>query len=248
MNDLIAAIRATNYYGPVEDGGSLPLHPFHPDAPAISAHVPMLFGTNKDEARFLIGRGNPATFELTWDNLRENLAKYSEKMGNLDLNEVIGLYRRLYPFYSPSDVFFAATTDSRDWRPALVEIERRAAQPAGAAATYSYQLEWGSPVDGGKWGAHHALDIPFLFDNVAISNNMTGNSPDAHWMATQISEAYIAFAKTGDPNVGMLPHWPAYDLKSRATMAFNVVSRVIVDPRGEERKLFSKVPYENPGT
>jgi len=243
MERLIEASRVAGYWGPVVDGGSLPRHPFDPDASPISAHIPFMVGTNKDEARLLIGR----YFDLTWDALPETLAKYSEKMGKLDLQDVIAMYRRVYPNYSASDVFFAATTDSRDWRPALVEIERRAALPKGSAPTYSYQLDWGSPVRP-EFKACHGLDVPFLFDNVAISHNLVGEGPDAYWMAEQISEAYIAFARTGDPNNPKLPHWPAYDLANRATMVFDKVSKVVNDPRSEPRKMFSQVPYENPGT
>jgi para-nitrobenzyl esterase len=243
MEKLIEASRAVGYWGPVVDGGSLPRHPFDPDASPISAHIPFLVGTNHDEARLLIGR----YFDLTWDSLPETLAKYSEKMGKLDLKNVIALYRRVYPDYSASDVFFAATTDSRDWRPAVVEIERRAALPKGSAPTYSYELDWGSPVRP-ELKACHGLDVPFLFDNVAISHNMVGTGPDAYWMAEQISETYIAFAKTGDPNNPKLPHWPPYDLPRRATMVFDKVSKVVDDPRSEPRKMFSQVPYENPGT
>jgi len=243
MERLIEASRAAGYWGPVVDGGSLPRHPFDPDASPISAHIPFMVGTNKDEARLLIGR----YFDLTWDALPETLAKYSEKMGKLDLKDVIAMYRRVYPDYSASDVFFAATTDSRDWRPAVVEIERRAALPKGSAPTYSYQLDWGSPVRP-ELKACHGLDVPFLFDNVAISHNLVGEGPDAYWMAEQVSEAYIAFARTGDPNNPKLPHWPAYDLANRATMVFDKVSKVVNDPRSEPRKMFSQVPYENPGT
>ena len=243
MEKLVEANRAVGYWGPTVDGGSLPRHPFDPDASPISAHIPFLVGTNHDEARLLIGR----YFDLTWETLPETLSRYSEKMGKLDLKDVIAMYRRVYPDYSASDVFFAATTDSRDWRPALVEIERRAALPKGSAPTYSYQLDWGSPVRP-ELKACHGLDVPFLFDNVAISHNLVGDGPDAYWMAEQISEAYIAFAKTGNPNNPKLPHWPAYDLKNRATMCFDKVSKVVNDPRSEPRKMFSQVPYENPGT
>jgi para-nitrobenzyl esterase len=245
MDALIQASGAAGYYGPVVDGGSLPRHPFHPDAPPQSAQIPFLVGTNHDESRLLIG--NPAMFDLTWETLKENLAKYSEKMGSLNLDDVINLYRKLYPHYSPADVFFGATTDSRDWRPAVVEIERRAAQPKGSAATWSYQLDFGSPTDPRR-KACHGMDVPFLFDNVGGPTTLTGDTPESYWMAEQISSAYIAFAHTGDPNNPGLPHWPPYTLPRRATMSFDIVSKVIDDPRGEERKLFSQVPYENPGT
>ena len=247
MDRLVEAGRASAYYGPVVDGGSLPRHPFDPDAPPLSSKVPFLVGTNHDESRLLIGRANPGMFDLTWASLPANLAKYSEKMGKLDMKDVIALYRRVYPNYSASDVFFAATTDSRDWRPAVVEIERRAAQSKGSAPTYSYELDWGSPVDP-KMKACHGLDVPFLFDNVALSNNLTGTSPDAYWMAEQISDAYIAFARTGYPNTPKLPHWPPYELARRSTMVFDKTSKVVDDPRSEPRKLFSQVHYENPGT
>jgi para-nitrobenzyl esterase len=243
MEKLIEVSRAISFFGPVVDGSNLPRHPFDPDASPLSAHIPFLVGTNHDESRSLIGR----YFDLTWDTLPETLAKYSEKMGKLDLKDVIAMYRRVYPNYSASDVFFAATTDSRDWRPAVVEIERRAALPKGSAPTYSYELDWGSPVRP-ELKACHGLDTPFLFDNVALTAEPTGTGPDAYWMAEQISETYIAFAKTGDPNNPKLPHWPPYDLAHRSTMVFDKVSKVVDDPRSEPRKMFSQVPYENPGT
>ena len=66
--------------------------------------------------------------------------------------------------------------------------------------------------------------------------------------AVTYGESYIAFERTVNPQTPKLPEWPPYDLKRRATMSFNLPSRVIDDPRGEERKLFSPVPHENPGT
>jgi para-nitrobenzyl esterase len=92
------------------------------------------------------------------------------------------------------------------------------------------------------------MDVPFLFDNVGGPSTLTGDTSESYWMAEQISSAYIAFAYTGNPNNAGLPHWPAYELPRRATMSFDVVSKIIDDPRGDERKLFSQVPYENPGT
>lgn len=245
MEEILAAA-GHGYNGPVLDGRALPRHPFHPDAPAFSAHIPLMVGTTLDESRMLIGRADPATFELDWATLPAALARYADKMGALDLNAVIALYRRVNPGFSASDIFFAATTDSRDWRPAVVEIERRAALTK-AAPTWSHELHWRSPVDP-KMRAHHALDVTLMMDNVALSNRFTGTGPEAYAMAAIMSDTYIAFAKTGNPNNTRIPNWPAYDLKRRATMALDLASRVIDDPRSEARKLFSTVPYENPGT
>jgi para-nitrobenzyl esterase len=71
---------------------------------------------------------------------------------------------------------------------------------------------------------------------------MTGTSPEAYKLAEQMSETYLAFARSGDPNNPKIPRWPPYDLSRRATLAFDQVSSVIEDPRGEERKLFSARP------
>ncbi len=141
--------------------------PFDPDAPPLSAHIPMILGNTHDETRTLIGRGDPSLFELTWERLRPKLEAHSPFMGDLDRGEVIASYRRWYPQYSPADVFFASTTASRSWRGQVIEADRRARQPQGAAPTYVFQFDWRTPIDGGKWGAHHGLDVPFVFDNVS---------------------------------------------------------------------------------
>jgi para-nitrobenzyl esterase len=208
----------------------------------------MLLGNNHDETRLLIGAGDPTLFALTWDTLQARLEQNSPFMGDLDRARVIADYRRLYPHYSASDVFFAATTASRSWRGQVIEAERRAAQPKGAAPTYVFQLDWGTPVDGGRWKACHGLDIPLVFDNVRHTPQMTGTGPEAQRLADQMSEAWIAFARHGDPNTRSLPRWPPYDLARRSTLVFDTVSKVVDDPRGDERRMFEKIPYVQPGT
>ena len=82
-----------------------------------------------------------------------------------------------------------------------------------------------------------------MFDNVALSHRMTGTGPEAYALAEQMSSAYIAFARSGNPNCPRIPHWPPYDLPRRATMAFDLVPKELDDPRGKEREFFSLVPY-----
>jgi para-nitrobenzyl esterase len=245
---LVDVSRAAAYHGPVKDGRSLPRDPFDPDAPPLSASIPMILGNTSGETRTLIGRGDPSIFNLTWETLKPKLEASSPFMGDLDRAAVIAEYRRLHPSYSPADVFFAATTASRSWRGQVIEAERRAAQAEAAPHTWVYQFDWRTPVDGGRWGAHHGLDVPFVFDTAAIVPDKVGAGADAARLAARMSDTCIAFARTGNPNNASIPAWPPYDLARRSTMVFDTDTRIVDDPRGAERRLFAQVPYVQPGT
>jgi para-nitrobenzyl esterase len=250
LEKLMEASRAVRSWAPVTDGGALPRDPFDPDAPPLARGIPMLLGNNRDETRSLIGGGDPGTFDLTWDTLIPTLDQtVSPFLGELDRNTVVSEYRRWYPDYSPSDVFFAVTTAARSWRGQVIEADRRAAQPAGSAPTWVYQLDWPSPIQNGRMKAFHGLDVPLVFDNVALAPEVVGTkrrSPQR--MADQMSEAWITFARIGRPGAKILPPWPTFNLTRRATMVFDLDSHVLDDPRGNERRLFEKVVYIQPGT
>jgi para-nitrobenzyl esterase len=248
MEQLVAVNRAPAYLGPVKDGRSLPRDPFDPDAPPLSADIPMILGNTAGETRTLIGRGDPSIFALTWETLRPKLEANSPFMGQLDRGEVIGKYRQWFPHYSPADVFFAATTASRSWRGQVIEADRRAAQPKAAAHTWVYQFDWRAPIEGGRWGAYHGLDVPFMFDNAAIVPDKVGTGQESLGLSTRMSDMCLAYARTGRPSTPGLPAWPVYDLDRRATMIFDATCRVVDDPRGHERRLFAQVPYVQPGT
>jgi para-nitrobenzyl esterase len=248
MEQLIQASHAAGYYGPVKDGRTIVRDPFDPDAPPLSADIPMILGNTHDETRLLIGGSDPSTFTLTWETLPAKLAQHAQFLGDLNLDEVIRKYRTMYPAYSPSDVFFAVTTASRSWRGQLIEAERRAAQKAAAAHTWVYELDWRTPIDEGKWGAPHTLDIPLALDNVSVADGMSGDGAEARSLATLMSETWLAFARNGNPNHAGLPIWAPSNLSHRPTMSFDIPSRLIDDPRGQERRLIEQVPYTQPGT
>lgn len=230
------------YFGPVLDGRSLTRHPFHPDAPAQSAAIPMIIGNTRDETRAFLGN-DPANHALTWSQLPERLRRH--QYVDLPVDAVVAEYRRLYPHYTPSQVFFAATTAGRSWRGAVLEAEARARQ---GAPTWVYQLDFPSPLDDGRFGAMHTLDIPLVFDNIRQPGSRTGDGADAQRTADALSDALIAFARTGDPDHPGLPHWPRHDLERRATMLFDAESRVADDPRGGERRLYERAPFVQRGT
>jgi para-nitrobenzyl esterase len=235
--------RGSVYVGPVLDDRSLTRHPFYPDAPAQSAGIPMMIGNTRDETRSLIGRGDPSTFELTWEALPARLE--AELRVDILGATVVAEYRRLYPQYSPAEVFFAATTAGRSWRGAVVEAELRAQQGSPA---YAYQLDWRAPAEGGKWGAFHTLDIPLMFGTLTAAGSLTGDGPEARQVSATMQQALLAFARGGDPNYPGLPRWEPYTLPRRATMVFDIGSRLADDPRGGERRLFAKVPFIQQGT
>jgi para-nitrobenzyl esterase len=138
----------------------------------------------------------------------------------------------------------AATTAGRSWPGHLIQAEERARI---GAPTWMYQLDFPCPEAGGILGAFHTLDIPLVFDNADAEGSRTGAGPDARRLAGRMADAFIALARTGDPNGGGLPHWPHYDLETRPTMIFDRECRVENDPRREERLLFSVAPYVKPG-
>jgi para-nitrobenzyl esterase len=230
------------YFGPVLDGRSLPHHPFYPGAPAQSASVPMIIGNVHDETRAFMG-GDPTNFTVGWDALAAKLTQANLRV-DVQPDAVIAEYRRLYPDYSPSQVLFAATTASRSWRAAVIEAEARA--QAGTPA-FVYQLDWATPRDGGKFGAMHTDDIALVFDNVS-QRGARAEGPQAQAMADQMSSAFLAFARIGDPNNSAIPRWEPYALSRRQTMVFNVPSKLVDDPRGGERRFFAQLPFVQAGT
>ena len=71
---------------------------------------------------------------------------------------------------------------------------------------------------------------------------------DVRLAEREMSDAWLAFARTGNPNTSGLPQWPTYDATRRATMVFDRHVRVVDDPRGDQRRMFARVPYVQPGT
>lgn len=248
--ELVSATKAPDativgrslYFGPVMDQGSLPRHPFYPDAPEQSAHIPMIIGNTLDETRAFLGN-EPGVHALDWKELPDRLLPHLHV--DISPEHVIAEYRRLYPRYTATEVFFAATTAGRSWRGAVIEAELRAAQ---GSPVFAYQLNYRSPLEGGRYGAMHTMDIPLVFDNIAQRGSLTGETPEAQRTAGRMSDAFIAFARSGNPNHAGLPQWTAYDTQKRSTMIFDAQSRLEDDPRGAERRLFAQVPYIQRGT
>jgi para-nitrobenzyl esterase len=229
------------YFGPVLDMRSLQRHPFYPDAAPQSAHIPMIIGNTHDETRAFL-RG-PGYEDLDWPDLPELLIPNMRV--DIRPEYVVARYRELYPGYTPTQVFFAATTAARSWRAAIIEAEERAKQPG--ADTFVYQLDFGSRLRP-ELGAPHAFDIPLVFGNLEAKGSMTGTGAEVEAVSAIMSDAFIAFAQHGRPVANGLPDWKPFTLPNRETMVIDVPPRMENDPRGAERRIFATVPYVQPGT
>jgi para-nitrobenzyl esterase len=249
LDDLLKGLDAPDpvlsygsvYFGPVLDMRSLQRHPFYPDAAPQSANIPMIIGNTHDETKAFLR--DPHYYDLQWDELPDLLIPNMR----VDIRPefVVEEYRKLYPDYSPSQVFFAATTAARSWRAAIIEAEERAKQ--AGAGTYAYQLDFGSPVNP-QTGAPHGFDIPLVFGNLDTDNSLAGDGPDAGAVSSMMSDAFVSFARNGVPRSEHLPEWKPYTLPNRETMVIARSPGLENDPRGAERKLFARVPYVQPGT
>jgi para-nitrobenzyl esterase len=238
---------------PVVDNVILFRNPFDPDAPALSEMVPMMLGNVHDETA--VG-GSP---NMTWEQAAAALdTAVHEYLGPVKAEDAVAEFRRIHPDYTPIQVDIAAATAFRAWPGQRWEAERRAANPASQPRTWVYQMNF----QGANGRAMHTIDIPFMFDNIAMASGQIGTDPqhvaDANALAAVMSEMLITYGRTGNPNGddkskaptqdGKLRYWPAYDLKNRSTMMWERSPRVENDPRGAERVFANQSHYHQAGT
>ncbi len=215
-------------FQPVMDGHILPYHPFYPDASPINPDVPVMLGANRTEMTYF---ARDDDFNMDEATMRKRVSAF---VGEKNLDQVLKTYRAAAPKASPSEIYFLAFSDYRYVMASITIAERRAALQK--APVYLYYLTWESPSRDGKLLSPHSLDIPFAFDNTRI-NPLTRDSDDAIALADKVSEAWIAFAKTGNPNAGKLPQWKPFNSETKAAMVINDESQLVSDPLKQRREL-----------
>lgn len=224
--DARARGEAPGSFAPVM-GTAIPRHPFDPDAPPVSADVPLIVSTVLDERTY-----REANFDQTWDGALKRL----QALVGSDAPDLLARYRDDDPKATPYLIQARAITDQTFRHSAAVMAERKAI--AGGAPVWSYLWTQPSPAYGGRYGATHGIDVPPSMHDVRLP--LYGPLGLHRRLADQLAGAWIAFAASGDPNNSHLPQWPAYDLATRATMVFGEETRVIADPRKAFREYWAR--------
>jgi para-nitrobenzyl esterase len=216
----------TQGFSPLVDGKFIPQHPFHPVASSVSADVPLMLGSTRTE---LTSSAQPEDFELTDAAMRSRIGG----LIGADAAAAIQVYQKANPGASASDLYFLIASDHRYSGPVMKIAERRAA--LGKGPVYLYYFRWETPVDGGRLKSPHTIEIPFAFDNVKAAARLTGGGPEAMALADKISDTWIAFARSGNPNTPKLPRWTPYNATDRPTMVIDNEIRLVNDPIREQR-------------
>lgn len=209
-------------FAPVIDEALLPHHPFSPQAAAGTRDIPMLIGSNGQEMSFFWGN-DPAAFSLD----DAGLATRARVFLGERTEAVLAQYRAAYPAASPSRLYLQLFTDYSIQLPIITQAERKDGAPA-----WLYRLDFQSPALGGELGALHTLETPFILDTTGAARALVGEGEEPARLARKMSDAWVSFAATGDPNAsgGGLPHWPADERTARATMLLDRACRVENDP------------------
>jgi para-nitrobenzyl esterase len=218
MNDLMR-------FQPVVDGNYLPAHPFDPVAAPTTANIPLIIGTARDEnTTYLVA--DPRRRRLTEEELRKRLTPL---LGD-KLDHVLGIYRKTRPNDTPWDLYAGITSEA--FRRSTIRLTERKLK-GGSAPVYMYMFAYVSNFLGGLFKAGHGTEIPFVFDNTD-DVPLAGDKPEKYQVAAAMSEAWLAYARTGNPSHPGIPKWDPYTLEKRNTMIFDIHSHLEVDPAREE--------------
>jgi para-nitrobenzyl esterase len=211
---------------PVVDGTVVPETPFETSAPAISANIPFLLGNTFHE--FTTGIDKPQAHLTTWEQLSAQLTPQLTAR----TAPAIDAYRKAFPSAKPFEVGGMIGADLFR-RGAVYQTDLKAKQ--NGAPVYAYWFGWKTPVLDGRPLAYHCQDLAFWFDNIDLCLQATGGGEDARKLASQMSRALVAFARTGDPNHDGIPKWTPFTEASRAMMIWDTTADVKIDPDREAR-------------
>ena len=147
----------------------------------------------------------------------------------------MALYQQVMPGANPAERYIAIVTDAQ-YRNRTVVAANRLMDRAGAPV-FMYSFAWNSPRGGGKLGAPHAVEVPFVFDAV----DLTGVGAADRKLSGIMADVWSAFARTGVPQTDAIPHWFPHQRGTRAMMIFEDQVRITHDQHYSRRRLWSQI-------
>jgi para-nitrobenzyl esterase len=220
----------------VADGRTFERTPIESISADPSLSKPLLIGTNSDEIRYWI-----VLDALPLDRQPDSvLTDRLVRVFGPAAADVLEVYARESPSHEEalrnviSDVVFRM--------PAVRLAEINGVRQPTYMYLFTYRSLTRGPT-GLEYGAMHELELPFVF-HLNTSQGYSFVGPKGSWshLSDQMVEAWTRFARAGDPNNPLLPHWPRYDTERRATMELGQRCVVMLDPYGAERRAWDGVP------
>ena len=238
-------------FGTVVDGDVFPEPPIHAIATGAASDVPLMTGTNRDETRLWILYVDLLA-DVSFDAITAFVPTGARAIpdGKTE-QDIIDLYELNRPGAEPGVITHAAGTDIFFRLPAIRLVEAQLAhQPSN---TFVYRFDWPPPAPASPdndLGAMHGAELAFMFGSGNEGwLDIYGPDPLPQGLMEQMMDAWLAFAKTGDPNHPSMPSWPAYETSTRATMIFDTTdaapaTEVVNDPDAGERSFWDGVPFD----
>jgi para-nitrobenzyl esterase len=214
---------------PVVDGKLLP----HKPGEALPRNIPLLIGTNLNETVNAVDNPERETFD------EATLISEARRLYGNAGPAIAAAYRNALVERTPFEIWCAM--QAHGIRGATIAIAD--AKFARDRQVWQYIFAWNTPVLEGRPKTFHSAEIAFVFDNAALCCNQTGGGPEALKLARQISEAWIAFARKGNPNHPGLPTWPAY-APDHPVMLFDTPCNVVPNPEGQGPNLIAQLKPE----
>ena len=230
-------------FGPVADGEIIPERPYEAISAGAARGIPVLAGTNLEEMklyRFL----DPSIDALDDEGLLKRAAAVFPAAGPdgvPNARRAVEVYRAARTARgedaAPADIWLAISTDHifRAGTTKLLEL-----QSAHTPQTYAYLFAWKATAPDKPRGAVHALDLPFVFATLDVSEvgRMAGRTPAAYALSEKMQDAWLAFARAGSPRTESLPEWEPYRPPRRATMLLSERPSLVDAPQEPERAVW----------
>lgn len=219
--------------GPVVDGKYIVQSPFDEEPADFSKDVAIIIGTDLHEFNYY---DRAIITPKTLEEVKTSIAK---RYGEDNVDKYIDMYQKAYPDHK--EPHHMLTFDAMFRNGAIKQAELKSAP--GNAPVYTYLFTWLSPVNDGSLGASHGVELPFVFNNIAMARPLTGGGKEAYELADKISSAWINFVKTGDPNAKGLPKWEPYQPDQGDTMIFDNDCKIVHNHDKELIKFVSEYPF-----